>query len=443
MQLGDDVFLGGLRGYIRAHANGNASFSDLTAAWSAAGASDIDTWSAAWLRTTGLDELSVRGPAIVRRSENGTGKTHAIAVAAYSSGGTVLASTRVTVASAETPIPAFDGAALVLPDAFDESWVKPNLPAATWQAMPRLLPAIGDTRTRVTIWNALQLATADAEIDPSLGVDIIAAALPEETDDAVIGVIGEWAVRLVGCYLDEAGRAEARRRIAEAMLPVVEVAPAGSSRQLAAARVVIATTSQPQRLLSWLADRNVPAGLAVDTELRWTILARLASLGAVDAATIDSEAARDRSAQGAVHAAYCHAALPDPAAKQAAWDSIINDADRPNYELYALAGGFWHPDQRAFTDAYVPRYFAEIPTTAQLRSGWVVGYVASLAYPWPAVDTTTVDATSRLLADGALAPHIRRPVIDAGDDLRRALIARERFASASRSQTTPAAASAS
>jgi aminopeptidase N len=111
-----------------------------------------------------------------------------------------------------------------------------------------------------------------------------------------------------------------------------------------------------------------------------------------------------------------------------AWDAIMLDAARPNYELYALAEGFWDPGQHSVTARYVDRYFEQIPATAALRSGWVVDRLALLAYPWAAVEPATVDATRRLLADEALDGRVRRSVIDAGDDLRRALEARMRFA---------------
>jgi aminopeptidase N len=211
------------------------------------------------------------------------------------------------------------------------------------------------------------------------------------------------------------------------MLAVTDTAEPGSSRQLAAARIVISATADERRLRSWLGGEHLPSGLVVDTDLRWSIVLRLARLGAIDAAAIEAEAAQDHSSQGAVHAARCHAALPDRRAKRAAWNALMHDADRPNYELYALAEGFWDPDQRALTDTYVGRYFEQIPATAQLRTGWVVEHLALLTYPWTAVDESTHDATERLLADTTLDSRLRRSVVDAGDDLRRAVEVRRRF----------------
>jgi aminopeptidase N len=425
LHLGDDVFLGGLRRYIDQHANGNAEFADLAASWDAAGAEYLDTWLTAWLRTSGMDELSVDGGDVVRHSPAGTPRTHAIAVSALADDGRVLGSERVSVREDRT---ATGLGGFLLPDSADQTWAKLVLTPDAWQAMPTMLVGIQDPRSRVAVWNALQLAVADADVDPVLAVDVVSLALPAETDDAVIAVVGRWAWRtLAGSFLSDPTRSTALNRLAGAMLAVTDVAAPSSGRQLAAARVVIGATSDATRLRSWLSGDHLPPGLLIDSELRWSILHRLARLGELGEDEIDAAAAADHSSNGAVHAARCRAARPDADAKAAAWATVMGDADRPNYELYALAEGFWDPAQRHLTDPYVPRYFDAIASTADLRSGWVVDRVALLAFPWTAVERPTLDRTAALLENEKLHPGIRRSVVDASDDLRRAVAARERY----------------
>lgn len=125
---------------------------------------------------------------------------------------------------------------------------------------------------------------------------------------------------------------------------------------------------------------------------------------------------------------WCRALLPDADAKRAAWLVLMSDAHCANSLLYATTRGFWHPDQSALTAPYVERYFAEIVSTAAIRSGWVVSRVAALAYPWTAVSRSTLAWTDELVARADVATGIRRAVIDKGDDLRRAVVSRERFA---------------
>jgi aminopeptidase N len=132
-----------------------------------------------------------------------------------------------------------------------------------------------------------------------------------------------------------------------------------------------------------------------------------------------------------VNAAKCRASLPEPLAKVRAWETLMTDAECSNYELYALAEGFWQPRQNVLTAPFVTRYFDEIAGTAALRSGWVVSRLAQIAYPWTAVHPATVEHTDALLARADLDEGIRRSVLDAGDDLRRALAAREKYATSS------------
>jgi aminopeptidase N len=106
----------------------------------------------------------------------------------------------------------------------------------------------------------------------------------------------------------------------------------------------------------------------------------------------------------------------------------MTDPAVSNYELYALAGGFWHPAQTDLTAPYVERYFAEIAATAGFRQGWVVGRVAELAYPRTAVSHDTLERSAAALVGDGLDPGVRRAIVDAADDLRRALASREKFA---------------
>ena len=153
---------------------------------------------------------------------------------------------------------------------------------------------------------------------------------------------------------------------------------------------------------------------------------QLCALGACSADELATEAARDRTAQGELRAARAAAARPDPAAKQRAWQTLMSDAGAANPLLYAIARGFWIPGQSA-TEPYAGRFFEEVPGMARLRSGWVLSRLTALTYPRTVVRRTTVESSEDLLGREDLHPGIRRGVVDAGDDLRRAMTARERF----------------
>ena len=129
VHIGDAMFLDGLRRYIAAHAWGNAEFADLVSAWTAAGADDLERWSAAWLRTSGMDELAVEDSALVRREPpDRPGREHTVAVAEFDADGAEQARHVVRIHGERTAL-RVGRSALVLPDAGDETWAKVRLPA--------------------------------------------------------------------------------------------------------------------------------------------------------------------------------------------------------------------------------------------------------------------------------------------------------------------------
>ncbi|MCW2504216.1 MAG: Membrane alanyl aminopeptidase, partial [Actinomycetia bacterium] len=177
-------------------------------------------------------------------------------------------------------------------------------------------------------------------------------------------------------------------------------------------------------LAGWLDGLDVPGGLAVDTDLRWSLLYRLVVLGSSGEPEIRAELARDPSAQGTEHAAMCRAAIGTPAAKKRAW-SLVAKGGSPSVRLTAAtAAGFWHPEQAAVTDPYVERYFAELPALAERQGPSAVAQIARAAYPRYAVTPRTLDLAHQMLARDDLDPVFRRITDDATDDLRRSLTCR-------------------
>jgi aminopeptidase N len=145
-----------------------------------------------------------------------------------------------------------------------------------------------------------------------------------------------------------------------------------------------------------------------------------------DDALLVEALAHDPSASGRVHAARARARRPDPEAKAAAWAQLVRPSSTSAYELYATGDGFWDPAQSSLTEAYVPRYFAEIGPTAQFREGWALGQVASAAFPRTAATPATLELAEAALAND-LAAQVRRAVVDGADRLRRAVTSLARF----------------
>ena len=330
-------------------------------------------------------------------------------------------------AAARTEITALAGepaAGLLLLNDGDLTYAKIRLDARSAEAVPMFLPLLDDSLARAVIWAATLDAVVDGEQPVAGLVTLVLAALPVETDVVIIEDVLKMARTLVDRYATPETRPAALELVAQACDRLLAAAPAGGSRQLAAARGLIGATVDTPRLRGWLDGDDVPAGLAVDADLRWLILYRLVVLGAAGRAEIDAEFARDHSATGEQFAARCRAALPSAEAKQRAWDMIISDTATSSRLIEATAGGFWQPEQGALTAAYVSRYFAEMPGMMEIRTGMGAERVAVAAYPRYAVHPETREYAAGLLATPDLNSILRRTVIDEDDDMRRALQAR-------------------
>jgi aminopeptidase N len=286
---------------------------------------------------------------------------------------------------------------------------------------------IQDPVARAVVWGSLREGLLDGVVNPENYLSTAESALALDSDLAVESVLGGRSSGLLaalGTYLAAPGDAGRLEAIA---LRVLEGAAPGSNRQLVAARAAIRATTDADLLHGWLNGETTPEGLMTDEDFRWRILETLCGLGAAGPDDIDRELDRDPSSQGVLHARRCTAALPDPQTKAVVWQALTTDATLTNSELYASSDTFFRHDQMELTAPFVSRYFAEIPDTSTLRTGWVVEQVAERLFPRFAVDEATVDLATTCLARDDLESGVRRTISDNLDDLRRILGSRVAF----------------
>ncbi|MBQ0895625.1 aminopeptidase N [Micromonospora sp. U56] len=447
--LGDEAFLAGLNAHFAAHRFGNATLADLLASLSSASGRDLTDWAERWLRRPQVNTLRMEtavdadgrwvDAALVQTAPDAHPvlRPHRVGVGRYAPDGTVR---RIEVDldpdtdKGRTELTALVGepaTGLLLPNDGDLTFAKIRLDAASADAVPLVLPGLPDPLARALLWGEALDAARDGERPVAAVVALIAAALPAETEVIIAEDVLTLSRGLIDRYLDPLARDAALLRVAGACAALLAGAPAGGSLQLAAARGLIAASTDTGLLAGWLAGDGVPEGLAVDTDLRWALLLRLVVLGAAGEPEIAAQAAADRSATGAERAACCRAALPDAEAKRVAWEIVTSSTELSNRLVEATAEGFWQPEQAELTAPYVERYFADMPAAARLRTAWTADRVTTLAFPRYAVAQPTRELAAALLARDDLTPGLRRWVTDLDDDLRRALVARTAVAAAS------------
>jgi aminopeptidase N len=435
-QIGDDAFFGGVRDHFTRHRFGNATMSDLFGSWEAAGAGDLAPWTAAWLRTPGLDRIDLDREAgeLVRTPPAGAAadRTHVLGVATWDAGS--WGRSEVVITEDRTPVAVAADAPVVL-DPDDDAWADLTLDPVTAAALPALLPGLTDPLLRATIWITARNGVHHGRLDPMVAVDLLCAGIPSEDQDASIGTLGVWAgddgegsrgvvhEKLLGVARDPDG---ARSRLHEAFAARAASAPDRSDLQLAAVQAAITTAGDAGWLDALLAGEVLP-GLEIDSGLRWRVFKRLASLGATDLDALDRELARENDAKTQTAHAWCHARLPHPEAKAWAWQRFTGEVAASNYDVEAIGTGFWQAGHSALLAPYVDRYFAEVAGTTAVRAGWGLADGALFFYPITEAGAGVLARTEQLIGDPELNLSIRRVLIDAGDEVRCRLRAREQF----------------
>ena len=163
-----------------------------------------------------------------------------------------------------------------------------------------------------------------------------------------------------------------------------------------------------------------PTGLAIDTELRWSLLSTLVAHGAAGPAEIEAELDRDRTASGERAAALARALVPTAESKAETWRRLTGDEKLPNWLQRSLLQGFQHPSQLALTEPYVPKFFDVVDEVWATRDSEPAQEFVLFGYPASTSSQDTVDATDAWLAvEGHPAP-LRRLVAEGKDGVVRA-----------------------
>ena len=359
--VGDDHFMAGVRAYLTEKSYANGTLADFLGAIETASGADLDTWSRAWLLTAGRDTLRVgldeRGgvveAATVERetpADRPADRPHTFDVAGWTDGREVSRVT-TTVTAAVTPLDALGGApepAVLVPNASDLTWARVVLSERTLAALPSQLALVPDAQARAVVWSALIDGVHGAAVSPDTFLDVVEAAWPKESNSSILTRVSSYSEhRIVPYFVPRERQAEALSRLAASGQALLGSAPEASTESLAAARLVAGASDDEALLRAWADGDSLPAGLQDDGDFRWIVVRNLASRGLIDVTGVEAYRAKDDTLQGGLNALMCRASLPDPAAKDWAWDQLTGRHGRSNYEMVHLARGFWNaPDDR-------------------------------------------------------------------------------------------------
>nr|WP_030875329.1 aminopeptidase N [Streptomyces sp. NRRL B-24051] len=451
--VGRDAFLEGARRYFKRHAYGNTQLGDLLSVLAETSGRNMTAWSRAWLQTAGVNvltpvvtydgqgriaELAVTQEAAASHPEL---RPHRVAVGLYrlSPEGELVrfARAETDVAGERTVVAELAGSErpdLVLVNDDDLTFCKIRFDEGSLATLREHLGDITDPLARALCWSALWNLTRDALLPARDFVSLVLSFAGRESDIGVLQMLHAWAQSALVHYAAPAWREEGGPALAGGALAELRRAEPGSQHQLTWARffAAVAASDADFQLLGGLLDGTaVIEGLDVDQELRWAFLSPLASHGRADETALDAELARDDTASGKRHHVRCLASRPSEAVKAQAWAAVVESDKLSNAFVGATIAGFGQPSQRELLAPYTASYFEAIERVWAERSIQIGMDVVKGLFPGLQDDPATLSATDAWLTSHPdAAPALRRLVLEARDDLARALRGQERDARA-------------
>ncbi|MFF3731475.1 aminopeptidase N [Streptomyces sp. NPDC002476] len=456
--VGMDAFFKGVQAYFKAHAYGNTRLSDLLGALEETSGRDLKTWSKAWLETAGINILRPE----ITTDENGhvtsftvvqeapalpagakgepTLRPHRIAIGAYDldESGKLVRTNRIEldIDGERTTVPFPAGTArpaVILLNDDDLSYAKVRLDEESLRVVTEHLGDFAESLPRALCWASAWDMTRDGELATRDYLSLVLSGIGKESDIGVVQSLHRQVKLALDLYAAPEWREAGLARWTEATLAHLRAAEPGSDHQLAWARAFAATARTPQQLdlLSSLLDgKETIEGLAVDTELRWAFVERLAATGVFEEDEIAGEYERDRTAAGERHAATARAARPTQAAKAEAWASVVESDKLPNAVQEAVIAGFVQSDQRELLAPYTEKFFAAVKGAWESRSHEMAQQIAVGLYPAVQVAQETLDATDAWLSSAEPSAALRRLISESRSGVERALRARAADAAA-------------
>ncbi len=452
--VGEKEFLEGLTSYFAKHAWGNTRLADLLTELEASSGRDLSGWTTAWLETAGVNLLR---PEVVV-AEDGTYasvavlqeppssppglhpvlRPHRIAVGLYErtpDGLQRLKRLEIDVVGERTEVEELRGVAqpdLLLLNDDDLTFAKIRLDDRSLRTAVESFDQLREPMPRALVWAAAWDMLRDAEMPMRDWLALLESGLPTERDMSITHTLLSQTKAAIEQFSEPSRREEYRDRWAALTLRLLGESADGSDLQLAYARAFAATARTAEHiavLRGWLSDGSAPAGLAIDTDLRWTLLQRLLALGAADPSEIDAELTRDNTASGHRQAATARALVPTMEAKEEAFRAAVESDELPNALLTATVMGFASADARELHRAFLDRYFDAIPTVWADRTNETAQTIVMGFYPAQIVEQETLDLTDRFLARDDVPSGARRLVREGRDGIERSLRCQARDAS--------------
>jgi aminopeptidase N len=447
--VGVEPFVAGLRQYFTDHAYGNTEFADLLTALERASGRELSGWAEEWLQTAGVNtlapEVTVADDGTIQRlvvrqsaaDEHPTLRRHRLGIGFYdevpgqAGEGRIVRRdyVEVDVEGETTEVPEAVGLRqpdLLLLNDGDLAYAKIRLDERSLATATAGLARLDDSLARALVWGATWDMTRDGELPAREYVDLVLANIGSETDAWGVTRIPTAAATATNLYSDPARRPELQHRWERGLRGLLDGAEPGSDQQLTFARSYAAAARSEEALadLEALLDGSQTVeGLAVDADLRWTLLTGLAARGRADDARIDAELESDGTISGQEHAASARAAMPTAEAKERAWRQAVLDPSTPNETARSITKAFNVSGQEEVLAPYLDLYLNEVGQAWERLGAHKASVALEFIFPTVLASPELLEKVDTFLETSTANPGALRYVREGRAEAARALAA--------------------
>ncbi len=446
--VGLEPFLQGLRQYFKDFEYSNSEFSDLLAALEKASGRELAGWAKEWLQTAGVNtlspvfELDAEGAyssfsvAQTAPADWPTLRRHRLGIGLYDEVDGRLVRRRsfeVDVEGPTTQVAELVGEKqpdLLLLNEGDLAYAKVRLDDRSLATGIAGLSKLDDSLARAIVWGAAWDMTRDAEMSATDFVALVLANIGQETDAWGVSRIPTYALQAVNLYSAPEHRAELRQRFEAGMRELLLAAEPGSDQQLTFARTYAAVAHSESAIadLEALLDGGLEVeGLAVDQDLRWTLVTALAVNGR-EGDRIETEAAADNTISGQEHAAAARASRPTAEAKAEAWEIAMVRDDVANETQRSVVLAFQRVGQDLVLAPYVEKYLEAAETMWEEKGTQRASTALEFIFPKQLAGKHLLDRVDAWLETSSANPAAKRYVREGRADVARALAAQAKDA---------------
>nr|WP_308633602.1 aminopeptidase N [Massilia sp. YIM B02443] len=389
--LGEETFRKGVHNYLTKYQWQNATLQDFIGTLGQAAGRDMNGWTKEWLYQAGVNTIAanyscsngkITGFKLTQSAPKDlpTLREQRVQVAAFKVDGdklTLVKNVPVTYKGASTAVPDMNGAAcpdLIYPNYQDWGYAKVQMDGRSFATAKTSLAKVDDPLLRAMLWQSLWDGVRDAQLPLNEFISVALNNAPLEKDYTLLG---DTLGKVTGAkrYLDAMNLSDAKgsaytRETGKALEQMAWNGVAANKGNADFQRrwfgTYISVASSPEalaRLAAVLEGKDKAEGLAINQDLRWSIIAHLNRYNYAGATgLVDAELARDKSDAGQIAAVAAMAARPDGAAKTE-WLGKIEDQQTklPFSRLRTAMGSIYPAEQKALNEATADARLARLP----------------------------------------------------------------------------------